>query len=185
MTRKLITLIAILFAFPSHSLIGLNSYSPQVGTYQNDRLGGTESFSFNPGIAFNMLRQWSGNHYFAPEIGFVSHDVAVDDYSKSTTYILYDIAYAFSKSMYLRYGLGNFMTKISGDGGERELNNGTGTSTFYLPAEDSQSYNTTLNLGLEFKVRETISFRGEFFIFSPLSGDRNVSFLMGMNWYLK
>lgn len=56
--------------------------------------------------------------------------------------------WAFGGLAVLRAGPGLMIYSVSGDGGSVDLNNGTGTATFYLPATKSSAKVITVNLGV-------------------------------------
>jgi hypothetical protein len=82
----------------------------------------------------------------------------------------------------LRYGLSTFMTKIGGDGGTVQLNNGAGTSTFYVPSETKTTYMTTLDLGGEFAL-PLVALRLDLQMMGFASSDkRNLSYMLSVNF---
>lgn len=163
---------------------GIGGYSPFSFTTQTDSDGGKSLLRVKPTLFLGGLFEAPLNHFFAPEFGMVLHGSGEDNYSKSTYYLLTDLVYPLTAEFVLRYGYGLFMTRISGDGEEVLLNNGSSYSTFYTAGEAVTSYNSTINLGLEFVVRSDATFRLQTFVFQPFSSiDREVSYMFSYAFF--
>ncbi len=167
--------------------LGLGGYALDTGT-QKDAQGGSNATTIHPGINGKLIFNISGSNSFNPEFGYVFHRETADTYgtqSKKTIYILWDLSYAITKKLILQYGIGTFMTKISGDGGTVSVRNGeSGTATAYKPEESVTSYNSTLNLGVEYFFFDKTSFKGEGFVFSFLSSEkRNIKYAISLHQY--
>lgn len=145
-----------------------------------DRKGEERSTPFEPSISIGHTFSFFREHQFSPVFGYIKRSVRSDDsynkdYSKYSFFILYDFAWKPLRGLdqlTLRYGLGNFITVVKGDGGRVTVPNGAGTDTAYLPSESSKSYTGSINLGADWKIISTWGTRFETFIFSPLNKEQ-------------
>jgi hypothetical protein len=62
------------------------------------------------------------------------------------------LAWTVGQSASFKFGPGLLQYSVRGDGGTTELNNGTGTSTFYLPGSTKSSKVFVLNVGMGFDL---------------------------------
>lgn len=185
----MLRLVCILFLFlipmKSMALLNVGGYVPFGLTTQKKEDGGKNTFSFKPLIGFNTVMPIPNmSHVFLPEFGFVPQGKEADEYSKSTLYFLMDLGYMITDRFLLRYGIGTFMTKVSGDGAAIQLPNGDGTATFYRPNKGETSWNTTLNLGVEYAIDANNAARFETYMFSWLSSARQLSYSLTYVYYL-
>lgn len=158
--------------------VGFVNYVPFSGQMQTDTDGSTSMISFNPGITLAGAVHLGSSHYFLPEVGYVFHTGLEDEYSKKTIFVLYDFGYMLAPRWMLRYGPGTFMTRISGEGGTDQVPSSaaSGSSTGFRPSESVTSYNTTLNLGIEFAFTPLMFAKFEIFVFGFLDSEkRNLS----------
>lgn len=161
--------------------LAFGTYVPTANRYQDAADGSRDAFQINPYFAVNHYFKVFENHFFTPELGMAFHSGTEDEYSKRTTVILWHAGWRFTERLVLRYGMGTFWTRISGDGEEVELPNGTSTATFYAPTESSTSYNSTLDLGIEFVSAPNTTLRFDFFFVQPFkSNERALSYLLSM-----
>ena len=182
--------LAFLFLISSnaHAVgLGLGTYMPASNRYQNQPDGSRDGFQLNPYVSLSTKWNFFNNHYIAPEIGMAFHTKTEDEYSKRTVVILWHMAYRLSESFYLRYGFGTFWTRISGDGEEVVLPNGSSTATFYAPSESATTYNTSTDIGLEYQIggnefsSTSYSLRGDLMLVQPLDSDeRSFSYLLSL-----
>jgi hypothetical protein len=174
-----------LFSLNSHSIVSVGGYVPFGLSTQKDEQGGKNTFSFKPMVAINTVMPIpSINHVFLPEFGIVAHGSQTDEYKKSTMFFLLDVGYLLTERLLLRYGMGTFMTKISGDGAVVTLPNGSGTAEFFRPNEGETSWNTTLDLGVEYAVDANNAVRLETYLFSWLKSARKFSYSLSYTYYL-
>jgi hypothetical protein len=167
-------------------VVSIGSYSPSVGQYQDDAEGNTASFTFNPYLSLTTkIPVLFPQFYAMPELGYVFNKVeSSEEYKKRTIYVLYNFGYEFYPQFFFRFGIGTFITKIGGEGGAKEQNNGASTATFYLPGESVSSYNSTLNLGGEVSLLEGFATRADVYIFQLLESERReISFSIGLTYY--
>ena len=150
---------------------GLLHFPYALSTQKSDD-GGNNILTWHPGVSFNAILPFFGNHIISPEMGYVYYRDNKDDYSKSSIFLLCDLGYRFSANTLLRYGVGTFITSISGDGAAIVLNNGSGTATFYRPTDTTKSYTSTFNLGIESIYTPQLAWRLETFIANIFSSER-------------
>jgi hypothetical protein len=155
-----------------------------------DRAGEEDSNSLSPTVSVGHLIKYKWIN-FAPQLGFTknkreSADEYGGDYSISTIYLLYDFLWSplglsvtDRTPLALRFGLGNFIKSIKGDGGTVSVPNGaSGTIDAYQPGESDKSYTGSLNLGFDFNGSLLSSnwsnYGGQFelFIFSALKSEK-------------
>ena len=139
---------------------GGGGFSASLGLYQADSKvqspsGSEDSDPYSVGIAIGYDFDFYWGHLFSPQLGYIQHAVNSEDdygsYKMTTIYVLYDFVYKpswFAQNMSVRYGVGNFIKKIDGDGGTVTVPNGSGTATAYRP-ESSTSHSGNFNLGLQ------------------------------------
>lgn len=161
--------------------LGIGTYVPTIARYQDSNDGSRDSFQFNPYFSVTTYWRVFGNHFLAPELGMAFHTGTEEEYSKRTTSAFWHLAWQFHPKFLLRYGLGTFWTRLSGDGEEVELPNGSSTATFYAPTESATSFNSTLDFGIEYITTNHWGSRLDFFIQQPFSSNRRaVSYLLSM-----
>lgn len=180
--KIIIPFLLLIFSFEVFAIgIGMGTYVPTAGRYQNEVDGSRQYLQINPYISVTNYWRLFGEHFLAPELGMAFHTGTEDEYSKRTTVILWHAAWRFNDRLLLRYGLGTFWTRISGDGEEVVMPNGNSTATFYAPTESATSYNSTLDIGIEYVVGQQWGARADFFILQPFSSERRgVSYLLSM-----
>ncbi len=185
MLRIFSILCCLMISLNSHSMVTVGGYVPFGLSTQKDEAGGKNTFSFKPMIAINTVMPIPAiNHVFLPEFGIVAHGTQTDEYKKTTMFFLLDVGYLLTEKLLLRYGLGTFLTKISGDGAIVTLPNGTTTRGFYRPNEGETSWNTTLDLGIEFAFDANNAIRFETYLFSWLKSARKLSYSLSYTYYL-
>ncbi|GAB4025382.1 MAG: hypothetical protein Fur0010_28600 [Bdellovibrio sp.] len=182
--KKYFVLASLLFSLNSYALVGLGGYVPFGLSTRDSADGGVSTFAFDPALTLNHVMPFFLGQLFMPEIGHVFHGEGKDGHSKKTIFGLLDFGYQIQTGLVLRYGLGTFLTKISGDGGAVELNNGTSTKTFYRPSKSVTSWNTTLNGGIEWAFNSNYASRFELFMFDFLASTRKFSYILNITYYL-
>lgn len=190
-TKFYLVLLVILF-FPLNIKVGwayisFGSYTPALHKYQVDSFGATSilDLNFMLGVHLNIPLKVKPlkNHFFRPEGGVIFESSEMDDeYSRNTTYLLYNLAWEFRKNTFLRYGLGTFIDEVGGEGGSKLQNNGSSYAKFYRPMSTFYSYTSSINLGIEYELtyrglpmeskRYRPLVRFETFTFSPLNPKR-------------
>ena len=184
MKKITLFLFLLLFSTVSHSYFGFGSYVPFPLTTQKDTDGGKQLFTFQPFVSWGGLWSFGTGHFLAPEVGMVYHLSLEDDYSKKTFFLLYNLGYRLSPRALLRYGFGTFMTKISGDGEAVTVRNGSSYATAYQPEESWTSYNTTVNLGLEYAFDSQWAGRFDLYTFEFLDSiKRDYSYAISLTYF--
>jgi hypothetical protein len=181
-----ISLIVFIFfpisAFSGHVGVGQFLQNMESQDSSGSKVSKADDLFISYGKNFPKLLK-SDAGIFAPIIGYVKHNKTADtygDHTKETIFVLYDLAKPLTKNIIFRYGIGNFITRIKGDGGAVSVPNGSnGTSTAYKPGSKSESFTTTLNLGLELFTKQSFfssgkgfGFRLETFMFSFLDSEK-------------
>lgn len=136
--------------------LGLHKPDPKV----QDSRGSEKADPISPyiqlGWQFVNEFTWIGN--FVPRVGFVQNrDNSDDHYTKykiETYTVLYDFYYKPQTfvSTNFRYGLGSFIQRITGPGGQVEVPNGNSTMSVYQPDGTKTSALLSLNLGVDYRV---------------------------------
>ena len=180
---KLKTLVLLIFLLPQSVFPSFNfgTYVPYFLKSQSDKEAGTTKFALNPFISYDYHLFTVMSQKFTPEAGFVYHLDAKDNTTHQTIFLLYNFEYNWSSNIDLRYGLGTFLNRISGDGSTLTLNNGSSTSNFYVPSELQTSYTSSLNFGLKLNVSSNWLLRFDTQIMRFASSTRrNFSYLLSV-----
>lgn len=142
-----------------------------VGKIQTDDIGSMNVCTFKPYLATAIDYSVTSDIIVSPEIGFSlpkhGRDENIDEMN---LFLLANGKYKFS-NFHLIAGVGIFLTRIAGNGGTEELNNGTSTSSFPLPDSTSYSSNTILNFGLGATFYSSWSADLHTYIFNAISKD--------------
>lgn len=166
-----------------------------LGTYKmlektQDQAGSHADNKFNPmfGVGGNFSAFWGLG--FSPQLAYVHHipnsdDSYGGDYSMRTIMMLYDFVWVPGGGDYgsrvpwaVRFGVGNFMKSIKGEGGKVTVPNGTSTIKQYRPGKRVTTYTGTFNLGADFTFNafqdwfDVFGLRFETFMFSPLNSEK-------------
>ena len=151
--------------------VSLGNLCEYIGTYQTDSEGSKNTCSFLPALSLSYEHYFTTKFAFAPQFGATLPKKGADDTINRMT--LYALANAKYRTNYVNLigGLGFYFTRISGPGGEQELNNGSGTDSFPLPKEAVYSRNVIINLGLGLDFTETISGELYTYIFNAASSE--------------
>lgn len=143
--------------------ISLGNLCEYVGTYQTGTDGSKNTCSFLPSLALSYEYYFTPKFALAPQIGATLPKKGADDtIDRMTLFALANMKYRTSY-VNLIGGLGFYFTRISGPGGEQELNNGNSTDSFPLPKEAVYSRNVIVNLGLGLDF--TDDFSGELYTY--------------------
>lgn len=128
--------------------LSLGNLCEYVGKIQTDDSGSTNLCSFNPYLASSIDFSQTNQLLLSPEIGFSFPKSGRDEnISKMSLFALANAKYKFSEFHFL-VGAGLFFTRISGKGGNQELNNGNTTASFPMPDSTVYTRNFIVNLGL-------------------------------------
>lgn len=164
--------------------VSLGNLCEYVGTYQTDSDGSKNTCSFLPALSLSYEHYFTTKFAFAPQIGATLPKKGADDtINRMTLYVLANTKY---KTNYVNLigGMGFYFTRLSGPGGEQELNNGNGSDSFPLPKDAVYSRNVIVNLGLGLDFTDTISAELYTYIFNATSSeDRAFSIGLGATYH--
>lgn len=182
-------LVAFSFSFEAHAAkklksrintsdlnVSLGNLCEYIGTYQTDAEGTKNGCSFLPTLSGSLDYYLTNKFAVSPQIGLTMPKSGADKNIKRMT--LFALANAKFKTNYVNLlgGVGFYFTRISGPGGEEELNNGNSTDSFPLPKEAVYSRNFIINLGLGLDFTDEWSGELYTYVFNALkSEDRAVS----------
>ncbi len=164
--------------------VGIGNLTHNFLSAQNDEKGGKKVFEAGPvflvGASFPFL--FSGM-YASPAVGYAKF-FTKDQTSRSDIIIQYHLSQLLFPSMMLRYGFSNYITKIGGDGGTLELNNGSSTATFYIPEESKSTFTASMDIGTEFIFSAEYTARLQVSVLRFLSSERRrVSHMLTFNYF--
>ncbi len=184
--RNLFFLLSILLlTTKAYSHINAGTMVPHFLSSQSNPEGSTTKLAINPFLSLDYSFPFFFGHSFNPEIGYVFHTDAKDETKHRTIFLGYNLEYPFYDHFFLRYGFSNFISKVGGEGKTVELNNGTGTMTFYTPSDTHTSYTSSLNLGVRTVIMEGGSIRFDLNIMRFLSSERrSLGYLLSFNYNL-
>ncbi len=161
----------------------VGSLTEFVGAVQVDDRGTKENFTLNPFLGFSTDVNLNNSWTWVPEINWVLPREAGDGITKNLFMVRADFAWEASDLYRLRIGTSLMVNNIRGQGGTKRMNNGSGTSEFYVPAESRTSVNNTLDLGGELFM-EDFSLRFQTFIYALLRSDRRqYSYTLTLSYY--
>ncbi len=127
------------------SIGNLNEYIRKIQTNEN---GDLNTISFNPYLDYKLnlsFEEYLKNTLFNLEFGATLPRSDKDaNTSRMKFFSLINFLYR-PNSHFVGLGTGLFFTRISGNGGEETLNNGSGTSSFPLPDKTVISRNMIVN----------------------------------------
>lgn len=168
-----------------YALVGFGTYVPYYRSAQTSAEKEKQSVAFNPYVSVHSIIPVGASQSFMPEFGMVFHRKELS-YTKNTIFALFHLGYEPVPKTYLRYGLGFFATRISGDGGLTQRNNGGDTSNFGLAGDAEMSYNFTVDFGVENFLGPQISVRAETYIYAIMSSvQRQYSYAVSINYYMQ
>ena len=149
------------------TLSNINSYYSVTSGNRSNVAGVTGFFRVRPG--FRLLRGFTAE----PSLGWVfpwrtGEDGSVNIY---TTQLSADFAYRFLSWMKVRIGPGLQWELISSQGQTVTLNNGGGTSDFYLADSSTSAFTLTANLSFEFLIVGGFSLGTDFYVLAPLDSE--------------
>ena len=189
--------MALLFSTSVYSLVGVGSISPFLGKNTINKEGDSESaLSIWPYLSIHEYFNIRGKVFFIPEVGMTFNNSSYSEFdafngngdqasSRQLVFGLANFSLMLGTGTHFRFGGGVFITKISGDGGSVERNDGAGTSTHYLPNETVASYNTTINIGIEQFIKPRMAIKFETYSWNILSSASiRFNFALAFNYYL-
>lgn len=150
---------------------------------QVDTRGQKNKFDFHPLIGASTDITINESWALVPEIDWVLPRDAGDGVSKNLLMLRIDGAWRATDWLRLRIGTSLMINNIKGKGGTKNVNNGGGTSDFYIPPDSKTSVNNTLDLGAEF-MYEQFAVRFQSYLYAPLKKDRRqISYSIIFSYY--
>ena len=151
--------------------VSLGNLCEFIGTYQTDDEGTKNGCSFLPTLSGSIDYPLTPKLALSPQIGFTMPKSGADENIKRMTFFaLANMKYKTSY-VHLIGGVGFYFTRISGPGGEEELNNGNGTDSFPLPSDAIYSRNVIVNLGLGLDFNKEWSGELYTYVFNALKSE--------------
>jgi hypothetical protein len=187
MKRLIISACFFIASVSASASLGLQTgtYVPYAFKAQSSSDGGTQKLAINPFLSMSYRLRLTNRFMFAPELGYVLHTGNEDNTSTRTIFLLYTVTTPIHPAANLRFGLGTFHTRVSGDGGTVTLNDGGATQDFFVPEEGQTSVISTVNLGGELFFNRQWGMRLDGAIMTPLSSTRRkFSYLLSLNYRL-
>ena len=196
---KIQSLLIILLVILSHkSYADLNTFvgfNKQLKDVQNSK-GKVEGTHYSPVVGLGYNIRLTESFGCSPQLGYIHTTVtAKDSYGKQkvhSIFLNYDFIYLtpFMDNLALRFGIGNFIKRTSGKGGNVTIPNGNSTTTAKRPGKTVSSYSSTFNLGADLLFNfstdwfRNMGLRFELYTFRPLSKEyRNYAFNLGFTLY--
>lgn len=142
-----------------------------IGNFQTNAEGKKNVCNFLPTIAGAIDYQLTPKFYLAPQIGLTMPKSGADKNIKRMTF--FALANMKYKTNYVNLigGSGFYITRISGPGGEEELNNGSAIDSFPLPKDAVYSRNFIVNLGLGIDFNQEWSGELYTYIFNAIKSE--------------
>jgi len=176
-------LVAFTFSFEAHAAksnaqskssdlyVSLGNLCEYIGTYQTDDEGTKNGCSFLPTLSGSMDYFLTNKLALSPQLGLTMPKSGVDENIKRMT--LFALLNTKYKTNYVDLigGVGIYLTRISGPGGEAELNNGNSTDSFPLPKEAVYTRNFIVNLGLALDFNQEWSGELYTYVFNALESE--------------
>lgn len=182
-TLGLVLLVTINTAYAYDLAVGLGNFSEHIGVAQTDDQGNKAWLTFNPYLQIKTNFQFD----ILPKTDFIETNIGItlpkSDRDPNTSRLKYFINANYKhhfESVYLSLGTGLFFTRVWANGGEEELDNGAGTTSFPLPDRASVARNMIVNLALGKRIDQELNIELHTFIFNIESTD-NRSFTAGIN----
>lgn len=150
---------------------------------QTDAKGNKDNFDVAPYFSLAVDYKYNTDFTIIPEIGWVvSREAGDSRIKKNLFFTRIDLAYYVKENFRLRAGTSLMILNISGEGGEKNLPNGDGEDTYYIPSERRTALNQTLDLGLEFII-DRISIRGGAYIYAFIdSNERMITYSTSLSY---
>jgi hypothetical protein len=184
--RILLTLTFGLFGSSQlRAHLGLGNLVTHTAKYQIDKKGHRSYFNLGPYVSVNYnFKMPALRHEFIPELGLALHSKPSPHHSKYTFFFLYPLAWEVVDQHFFRYGLGNFISSVTGPGGSTVLENGSSFAEYYRPGASRYAHNGALLLGYEYRFREgKFGVRLDFYSIAFLSKNRTTGYAGSFNVY--
>ena len=152
---------------------------------QSSRDGDLNSFEFKPYLSVGIDYELTNEQAIVSELGYViREDIGDSTVTKDHFFLRFDYAYRALEWLRLRAGTSFMWVTYSGDGSEQTLPNGNTTEVYFAPSERRNTFNQTLDLGVEF-IKEQYSFRLQSYIYAfNEEEERLTSFSASLNYLI-
>jgi len=155
-------------------------YYMQAQASQNGELN---SFEFTPYFSFGMDYELTSKHLLLSEVGYVIRQ-NLDAVTKDHFFWRFDYAYQALQWLRLRAGTSFMWVTYNGDGSEKSFPNGNSTEVYYAPNERKNTFNQTLDFGVEL-MKDQFSLRLGSYIYAANEQDeRLTSFSASVNYIM-
>ncbi len=161
----------------------LGTWLENYGQVQANRSGETNGFEITPYLSLGLEYDLQNKMSLLPEIGYVFQrtDEAI---TKNQFLIRGDFAYQAHPNLRLRLGSSLIITSFAGDGGEDTLRNGNSTEVYYIPEERKNTYNQTLDFGVEY-LQDRMSIKLQNYIFAwNEEEERMTTYSLSLNYFV-
>lgn len=167
-----------------NATLGFGTLTNFVGDVQTNKQGDTRKFEFSP--YFNGTLRWFfyDNFSVIPELGCELPESGTDDKISRFHYeALVHLGYTLS-DLTLTLGAGLAFTRLTSDGSEVTLDNGLGTSTFYMPDSTSTSRNFVQTLGFDYYIYQGWGAQGKAIFYNITDSKKSSwSYFVGVNYF--
>lgn len=167
-------------------ILNFGTHTEFYDSVQNDDSGGTRKIDFAPTIGGGMYIPLSNDNFkFLPELNWVlPRSAGSSKIIKNLLMFRADLGYDLVDWFRLRLGSSLMWLNQHGRGGKTQVNNGSGTSTFFYPDENRSSINNTLDFGAEAMLNDEWSLRLQSYIYSVfIKEKRQVSYTLFVTYY--
>lgn len=192
MAKNKILLIALVTFFSSSSwgamidnaTLGFGSLTNFVGKVQTNKQGDTRKFEFSPYINGTLRWFFYDKFSFIPEIGCGFPESGEDERISRFHYeTLLHLGYSYN-DLTFTLGAGLSFTRLTSDGSEVTLDNGLGTSTFYMPEATGTSRNFVQTLGVDYNIYQGWGAQGKMIFYNITDEKKKAwSYFLGVNYF--
>ncbi len=162
-----------LFLEAGQSFVNMNKTTKDSATGSSNLLG-TSQLLFSLGAKIGSFR---------PEVGYTIIPRKPEDKSYSSTLMIIQLPYLFDfGQLSFKAGPTYWIQKISGEGGNVTLSNGTGTSTFSKPGLSSSAKNLGLLLGAYYPINSSFGIDTDLTVLAPMTKKRSFNFIAQLTW---
>jgi opacity protein-like surface antigen len=164
--------------------LGIGNLTQFVNKLQTNESGSKNIITFLPYIQLSGKIPFTERFSFIPEFTLTIPKKSNDDLITRLTYIVIgNVAYDWRRFTFLA-GMGLSFTRLTADGGYKELNNGNGYDYFPVPKGTRTSSNIIFHLGTSYEFRKNMSAKvGLHFYNLEDSDERAVSYTIGLTYH--
>lgn len=157
---------------PKELHLGGHLINQDIRKIQTDENGSLNTFRPKPFLSGELVFDVYENLSWQPSLGLgLPHSGRDPNIKRWSFYTFFPAGLQVEKFTIL-LGPGVFFTRLSSKGGTAELDNGTGTDSFFLPEVSSTSANLVWDLAFRIQVQPRLSFRGDVFISQLMNSER-------------